>query len=121
MPNNYLSGIEAKRIMQGAVAFYGKDSQHLKTMEEAAEVIQAVAKLSFASTDENLEKNIDHLMEELADMQVMIDQMRIMYPAGAIDDWYAIKLRKLQEKIKIDQQEAKELDLIGGNEYKELT
>lgn len=58
--------------------YYGKEHQTIKTIEELAELIQALAK-----------GDIENIKEEIADVRVMLEQIEYLY--GISDD--AITLR----------------------------
>ncbi|WP_395805061.1 hypothetical protein [Daejeonella sp.] len=71
-------------IHERLLAKFGEDNQKLKTIEEMAELIQAIIKGT----------NVD---EELADVQIMLDQMKILYPNWAT--WQQIKLNHIEQNI----------------------
>jgi hypothetical protein len=71
-------------IHERLLAKFGEDNQKLKTIEEAAELIQAIIKGTNVS-------------EELADTQIMLDQMKILYPEWLT--WQQIKLKRIEEEI----------------------
>jgi hypothetical protein len=71
-------------IHERLLAKFGEDNQKLKTIEEMAELMQAIIKGT----------NVD---EELADVQIMLDQMKILYPNWAT--WQQIKLNHIEQNI----------------------
>jgi len=71
-------------IHERLLAKFGEENQKLKTIEEAAELIQAIIKGTNVS-------------EELADTQIMLDQMKILYPEWLT--WQQIKLKRIEEEI----------------------
>jgi hypothetical protein len=71
-------------IHERLLAKFGEDNQKLKTIEEMAELIQAIIKGT----------NVD---EEMADVQIMLDQMKILYPNWAT--WQQIKLNHIEQNI----------------------
>jgi hypothetical protein len=71
-------------IHERLLAKFGEDNQKLKTIEEMAELMQAIIKGT----------NVD---EELADTQILLDQMKILYPNWAT--WQQIKLNHIEQNI----------------------
>ena len=58
---------------------YGKEHQTIKTMEELAELIQALAK-----------GDIENIKEEIADVRVMLEQIEYLY--GVSDDEITLRM-----------------------------
>lgn len=53
---------------------YGKKHQTIKTMEELAELIQALAR-----------EDVENIKEELADVMVMLEQIKYLYGFSEIE------------------------------------
>lgn len=53
---------------------YGKEHQTIKTMEELAELIQALAR-----------EDVENIKEELADVMVMLEQIKYLYGFSEIE------------------------------------
>ena len=71
-------------IHERLLAKFGEENQKLKTIEEAAELIQAIIKGTNVS-------------EELADTQILLDQMKILYPQWK--EWQQIKIKHIEQNI----------------------
>jgi hypothetical protein len=71
-------------IHERLLAKFGEENQKLKTIEEMAELIQAIIKGTNVS-------------EELADTQIMLDQMKIIYPQWK--EWELIKIKHIEQNI----------------------
>ena len=71
-------------IHQRALSEYGAQNQHLKLIEEMSELTQAILKRT-------------NVAEEIADVQIVLDQMKILYPEWK--SWEQIKLERLNERI----------------------
>ena len=71
-------------IEQKALDHFGKSTQKLKLIEEMAELTQAILKNS-------------NIAEELADVQIVLDQIKILYPEWQM--YQEFKLKKLQIRI----------------------
>jgi NTP pyrophosphatase (non-canonical NTP hydrolase) len=82
-----------KGLMYKAWKKWGEQAQVQKTMEELAELIVALSHGSFNPSSETL-KNIQ---EEIADAEIMIEQMRHLYDRiGIIDDIKVSKIERLK-------------------------
>lgn len=71
------------RIMKSAIEKYGADGQLSVVIEECSELIQAICKYQRAKANtktsrRDLDKRIDALIEEAADVQIMLDQLAMM-------------------------------------------
>lgn len=62
-----------KRLYQKAIDTYGEDAQTVVAIEEMGELIQALTKTLRCQGDE------DNLYEEIADVEIMLDQLKIMH------------------------------------------
>jgi hypothetical protein len=71
-------------IHERLLAKFGEENQKLKCIEEMAELIQAIIKGTNVS-------------EELADTQILLDQMKILYPEWLT--WQQIKLKRIEEEV----------------------
>jgi NTP pyrophosphatase (non-canonical NTP hydrolase) len=71
-------------IHERLLAKFGEENQKLKTIEEMAELMQAIIKGTNVS-------------EELADTQIMLDQMKILYPEWK--EWELIKIKHIEQNI----------------------
>lgn len=87
--------IEEYIIEQKAVKTYGKMSQLIVAIEELSELIKELTKCL------RCEDNVDHISEEMADVYIMLDQLRIMFNNDySIAAWKLKKLRRLNERIR---------------------
>jgi hypothetical protein len=71
-------------IHERLLAKFGEENQKLKAIEEMAELIQAIIKGT-------------NVAEELADVQIMIDQLKIIYPQWK--EWELIKIKHIEQNI----------------------
>ena len=78
---------------------YGKERQLVKTMEELAELIQAIAKYCLKPTEENKAA----IIEEIADVNIMMIQLDILLQfndkliADTIDAKIDRQLKRIEE------------------------
>ena len=81
--------------LKNAISAFGADAQITKLCEECAELMTAVIHRR-AGRDTN-----DHVAEEMADVTLMMVQMRIIFGISEedIDKWMAYKLERLRERL----------------------
>lgn len=93
---------DADRILKKAIDHFGPGTQVIKAMEEAGELVQALAK-HFNATADGLgeaQQTFDHVAEEMADMWIMIQQLEIMLDCHEeVYTWYFRKLGRLAARI----------------------
>jgi NTP pyrophosphatase (non-canonical NTP hydrolase) len=79
------------------IKHYGTAHQKIKLCEECAELIQAVCK----SLDNGSADNItEDMIEEMADVQIMLIQFRHILPNYQYDRLYEIQRQKLDRQLK---------------------
>lgn len=75
---------------------YGKESQLRQLQEECAELIVASSKIL-----RNSDKSINNLIEEIADVRVMIEQIEYLYGIKSlVEDEMIYKVERQLERIK---------------------
>lgn len=84
--------------------YYGYEGQSEQLTEECAELIQAVSKLRRAMKRGTVEKRriaIDHLIEEIADVEIMIEQVKylLQIPEEEIQAMKIYKINRTKENI----------------------
>jgi hypothetical protein len=97
----------AEKVCKEALKSWGSAAQYVMLMEECAEVIQATSKVLRKPNSDTL----DHLAGELADLQIMIDQMEVLlstesvpftemfdYPV-TLKTFYELKMENLYNKL----------------------
>lgn len=87
----------SKKLYQRAHKLWGKD-QFIYLMEECAELQQAASKFY---RDKG---NLEDLAEEIADVEIMIAQMKVIFEDEnlnrLIDEQKSVKLRRLGKRVK---------------------
>lgn len=68
-----LQNLKLCNTLEVAVDYFGKDNQLMMLAEELAELIQAISKYKRNPS------NIDSLIEEVADVEIMLEQLRIIF------------------------------------------
>lgn len=101
-----MNRVERKRLYKQAVSKWGYSLQLCMLMEESAELIQAVSKVVRRGEKDN--SVYDNLAEEMADVEVMIEQIKITTDWMLLEDkvrfWKEKKLLRLKEIISKDRQ-----------------
>ena len=82
------------RHLKTIVEHYGEDNQEEKAIEECAELIKELCK--FRETMDNRENIID----EIADVEVMLNQLKIIYNCfGEVEERIDFKIKRQLERI----------------------
>lgn len=85
------------QILHAAVETFGRDSQMMMMVEEMSELTKAIIKFFRAHDGESAKLATDNVKEEMADCQIMLDQMKIMF--GNVDMIERKKLNRLEKRI----------------------
>ena len=86
---------QARRILRRNLRRHGPAVQSLKVIEEAGELIQAVAKMM--GTLPITEDIVEHIGEEMADLEITLEQLRMAMPQleEFEEKWMQRKLMRL--------------------------
>lgn len=95
---------EQHTIMNRAVWAYGPEMQEMKCVEELGELTQALMKAIVAAKSQTMEDfldAVDHVFEEIADVEIMLGQLRLIWGDAPerIDEWKARKLERLSHRL----------------------
>ena len=97
----------AKETMYKAINTYGVENQMIKTVEELSELSQALCKslirLNYTkekiSPEDDL-KSVDNIFEEMADVEIMLEQCKIMFQYDKeVNKWKQKKIERLARRI----------------------
>ena len=91
-------------IFKKSIEVYGKEAQCRQTMEECAELIQAVNKMLRYEDRPAEPEYYANLIEEIADVEIMLYQLKVMFNIDD-DQVFAFKV----QKAKREQERLKEL------------
>ena len=81
-------------VLGDAISTFGQDYQKIKAVEEMSELQKELCK-SLAGAD-----NMAEIAEEIADVQIMLEQMTMIYScAGRVKAIRASKLRRLEQRV----------------------
>ena len=91
---NSISYDERKQIYQAACEKYGIDSQIVIAIEEMSELTKEICNISRG------QRNIESLAEEIADVTIMMEQLRVIYDINDLTcDHMDAKIRRLQIRL----------------------
>lgn len=86
------------QILNKALNHYGVEKQLLVCMEEPAELIQAISK---AERYPNDEKRTDELIEEISDVLICIEYLKMIYDIDQsnVEMWINRKLKRISKRM----------------------
>lgn len=85
-------------ILDRAITTYGAPAQMDMAVEEMAELTKALCKVKRATPGANTTAAIANVIEEIADVQIMLDQLRLIF-ARNTDEVEEDKLRRLLGRL----------------------
>ena len=81
-------------ILQKAIYTYGKEKQMIMAMEEMSELIKELSK------NMRGENNVEHIAEEIADVEIMLAQLKIIHNCqNRVADWRLKKIDRLKARL----------------------
>lgn len=89
--------MERKEILERAIDTYGMQAQVDMCLEEMSELAKALLKMRRPGGD--IAAKLANIREEIADVQIMIDQMRIIYGLDEVDRAEQAKLARLENRL----------------------
>lgn len=103
-PNHFADASEKvpddERIMQQAIKTYGVQAQCDVAVEEMAELTKAIMKLRRVADDYGkTQVALENLLEEIADVDIMIDQLKIMWGPKQVEEYRRKKLERLERRM----------------------
>lgn len=97
----------SKETMYKAINTYGVENQLIKTVEELSELSQVLCKslirLNYTKEKISLEddlKSVDTIFEEMADVEIMLEQCKIMFQCDKeVNKWKNKKIERLERRL----------------------
>jgi len=80
-------------VLRKAIVVYGAQNQTIKAVEEMAELTKELAKALIGQSDN------DHIREEIADVEIMVEQLKMIYDNGSIAVIKKAKIDRLAERL----------------------
>lgn len=97
MPKQY------EEALYAAIDTYGREAQTDMCIEECSELIKALLKYRRLPLEDRLNtrgmKILKNIQEEIADVQIMLWQMEMLYGYGCVDGEIEEKIDRLKERI----------------------
>lgn len=86
-----------RQVLGRAVSFYGSEIQRIVAIEELSELQKELCKSLRGQTDK------EHIAEEIADVQIMMEQMMILYELHYyVASWKQKKMDRLRDRLARD-------------------
>ncbi|WP_404988121.1 nucleoside triphosphate pyrophosphohydrolase family protein [Clostridium culturomicium] len=82
---------ERIKLYRQVIGNYGEAAQQIVAMEECSELIQAISK-KLRGRETNLE-------EEIADVEIMLEQLKLMSNESLIEEIKESKLQRLEKRL----------------------
>lgn len=89
----FTMSIRRQEVLEAMKAKYLLNSTILVTIEELSELTQALVK--YLRTDEYAVHNVE---EEIADVQIMLDQLKLSFDVKLIAEWDDMKIKRIAER-----------------------
>ena len=96
---------ETKELLKEFIEFWGYECQSTVAMEEMGELIQALCKYK---REDYEEKYVNNILEEIADVHNMIDQLELYFGYDTIRKIRYQKLDKAKKYLKNEKEEQNE-------------
>jgi NTP pyrophosphatase (non-canonical NTP hydrolase) len=92
------SKIDDEDLFHAAIKNFGVESQIEMIKEECLELALALQKAKRKSnTKEEKEEKYDNIIDEIADVSIMIQQARMLFDSNKIDERIEFKLERLRK------------------------
>lgn len=93
-----------ERIMQQAIETYGVQAQCDVAIEKMAELTKAIVKIRRVADDYGkTQAALENLLEEIADVDIMVEQMKIMWGPKDVEEYRKKKLERLERRLNDDR------------------
>lgn len=88
---------ENRKVLVDAIIKYGVDHQKTVAIEELSELTKEITKSQRSDT----EVDIDHLIEEVADVYIVLHEIMIMFCISEdVGKWIDVKVKRLRERMR---------------------
>ena len=89
---------ERRALLDRAITAYGAPAQMDMAVEEMAELTKALCKVKRVSCAAEAKAVLENVVEEMADVQIMLDQLRIIF-GRSTDEAEEYKLERLKKRL----------------------
>lgn len=86
--------VRERNILQRAIDVFGSEHQQLIAIEEMSELQKELCKRYRGMGSR------DHIIEEIADVQIMLDQLMLIFGCrDEVKNWMTLKMLRLEDRI----------------------
>lgn len=89
---------ERRALLDRAITAYGAPAQMDMAVEEMAELTKALCKVKRVSCTAEAKDVLENVVEEMADVQIMLDQLRIIFHRST-EEAEEAKLERLKNRL----------------------
>ena len=89
---------ERRALLDRAITAYGAPAQMDMAVEEMAELTKALCKVKRVSCAAEAKAVLENVVEEMADVQIMLDQLRIIFDRSTAEA-EEYKLERLKKRL----------------------
>lgn len=89
---------ERRALLDRAITAYGAPAQMDMAVEEMAELTKALCKVKRVSCAAEAKAVLENVVEEMADVQIMLDQLRIIFGRSTAEA-KEYKLERLKKRL----------------------
>ena len=89
---------ERRALLDRAITAYGAPAQMDMAVEEMAELTKAICKVKRVSCAAEAKAVLENVVEEMADVQIMLDQLRIIFGRSTAEA-EECKLERLKKRL----------------------
>lgn len=89
---------ERRAMLDRAITAYGAPAQMDMAVEEMAELTKALCKVKRVSCAAEAKAVLENVVEEMADVQIMLDQLRIIFGRSTVEA-EEYKLERLKKRL----------------------
>ena len=89
---------ENREFYQRCIDVWGEDAQIKMCIEEMSELIKELCK-NWRKSNENNPEQIEHICEEIADVQNMVDQMQMIFGEEMVENFRKEKIERTQKRL----------------------
>lgn len=92
---------ERRALLDRAITAYGAPAQMDMAVEEMAELTKALCKVKRVSCAAEAKAVLENVVEEMADVQIMLDQLRIIFHRSTeeVEEVEEAKLERLKNRL----------------------
>ena len=87
-----------REFYKRCIDVWGEDAQIKMCIEEMSELTKELCK-NWRKAKRNTPEQIDHICEEIADVQNMVDQMQLVFGEEKVEEYRKQKIARTQKRL----------------------